>query len=293
MKRTRLHALDPEQARKRIKAAKPNKPFMTALLDRDHRGHEDAVDQWTRLHKAAFREPVQSQPDSALQGTKRRLLIDSNTSTASTSTEGRTNDSSELAAQSLQDSLEHGTNTSNARTIDNRRFNRNTHFRRPLGKSVKQAGGTIEEKDDWSENWFAKGMHFYDRISPPVCAASECNLEDVVAALNENGVHPNQSVSFTPGEDYIGDVDLPGPFGRDDVSTTAIFSDGVQVGVRNETLENHRLHSGVVERTVVLKDGSYRIRTQGGGHGRLGGPNIWFDDAVWGPVDSRVIDLFR
>lgn len=58
MKRTRLHALNPETARKKIAATKSNKPFMAALLDRDHRGHEDAVDQWTRLHKIAFPEPV-------------------------------------------------------------------------------------------------------------------------------------------------------------------------------------------------------------------------------------------
>ncbi len=60
MKRTRLHALNPESAQKRIKAAKSNKPFMAALLDRDHRGHKDAVDQWTRLHKVAFPEPASS-----------------------------------------------------------------------------------------------------------------------------------------------------------------------------------------------------------------------------------------
>lgn len=84
-----------------------------------------------------------------------------------------------------------------------------------------------------------------------------------------------------------------GPFGRDDVSTTAIFEDGVQVGVRNETLENHKLHPGTVERTIILKDGAYRIRTQGEGTGRFGKPNILLDDYVWGKVDRQVIDAFR
>lgn len=60
MKRTRLHALNPESARKRIKAAKSNEPFMAALLDRGHREHKDAVDQWTRLHEIAFAEPTSS-----------------------------------------------------------------------------------------------------------------------------------------------------------------------------------------------------------------------------------------
>lgn len=56
MKRTKLHTLNPESARRRIKAAKSNKPFMAALLNRDHRGHKNAVDQWTRLHRAAHPE---------------------------------------------------------------------------------------------------------------------------------------------------------------------------------------------------------------------------------------------
>lgn len=163
----------------------------------------------------------------------------------------------------------------------------------PRARFAKQAGPSLEEQDDWTEHWFAKGRHFYDRISPPVCAASECNLEDVVAVLNETGVHPNQSEEFFPGQPYVGDVDIFGPFGRDDVSTVAIFDSGIQVGVRNETLENHKLHPGTVERTVILKDGSYHIRTQGEGTGRLGGPNVMFDDVVWGKVDRQVIDAFR
>ncbi len=90
MKRTRLHALNPESARKRIKAAKSNEPFMAALLDRGHRGHKDAVDQWTRLHQVAFadadsansmaspanqRRAANGTPDS---GTHRRSNTDRN-----------------------------------------------------------------------------------------------------------------------------------------------------------------------------------------------------------------------
>lgn len=66
MKRTRLHALDPESARKRIKAAKSNKPFMKALLDRAHRGHKDAVDQWTMLHEAGFPDASDPSPTPPL-----------------------------------------------------------------------------------------------------------------------------------------------------------------------------------------------------------------------------------
>jgi hypothetical protein len=54
MKRAIPHRLEPESARKKIAFAKSNEPFMAALLDRDHRGHRDAVDQWSWLHQAAF-----------------------------------------------------------------------------------------------------------------------------------------------------------------------------------------------------------------------------------------------
>ncbi len=63
MKRPTPHRLEPAAARKKIASAKANKPFMAALLDRDHRGHNDAVDQWSRLHEAAFPEP-----DSSVSG---------------------------------------------------------------------------------------------------------------------------------------------------------------------------------------------------------------------------------
>lgn len=57
MKRTSLHVLNQESARKRINAAKSNKPFMAALLDRSHRGHNEALAHWTRLHEVAFEGP--------------------------------------------------------------------------------------------------------------------------------------------------------------------------------------------------------------------------------------------
>ena len=259
MKQTKLHARDSGSARKRIKASKSTKPFMTALLDRDHREHRNAVEQWTRLHTAAFPEPVR-------QDTK---------------------------PQSLRGRQDPAESSGGESTVKSRRANRDERLRRSPGRFDKQTRGPIEEQDDWTEHWFAKGKHFYDRISPPVCAASECSLEDVVEAPNGVGVHPNQSEEFFPGQFYIGDVDLPGPFGRDDVSTSAIFKDGVQVGVRNVTLENHLLHPGTVERTVVLNDGSYHVRTRGVGTGSYGKPNFMLDDIVWGKVDRRVINTFR
>ncbi len=77
MKRTSLHSVEPSSARKKIAAAKSNKPFMAALLDRDHRGHRDAVDQWTRLHEAGF-PPAETSPSgqsaSVRQATSRQEL---------------------------------------------------------------------------------------------------------------------------------------------------------------------------------------------------------------------------
>ena len=70
MTRTKLHALTPESARKRIKAAKSNETFITALMERDHRGHKDAVEHWTKLHEVAF--PASSPPSMAQAKTPRR-----------------------------------------------------------------------------------------------------------------------------------------------------------------------------------------------------------------------------
>lgn len=58
MTRGRLHAPNPESARKRIKVAKSNQRFMTALLDRGHGEHGEALEHWTALHEVAFREPA-------------------------------------------------------------------------------------------------------------------------------------------------------------------------------------------------------------------------------------------
>ena len=56
------------------------------------------------------------------------------------------------------------------------------------------------------------------------------------------------------------------------------------------TLENHALHPGWVERSVLRSGDAFRIRTYGEGSGSMGGPNIWLDDLVWGPVDNLVRD---
>lgn len=82
MKRTSLHSLDPTAARKRIAAAKSNKRFVEAWVDRDHRGHADAFEQWTKLHEAAFPGPSATseahQPDA-----NRMALAGSGTSSVS------------------------------------------------------------------------------------------------------------------------------------------------------------------------------------------------------------------
>jgi hypothetical protein len=91
---------------------------------------------------------------------------------------------------------------------------------------------------DTTKNCFAAGDYEYNRLSPAVCAASSggCTQSAVVNLLNTNGVHPNQSKPFVSGKPYVGDVDIPGPFGKDHVTSTSIFnSNGNQIGVRNLT----------------------------------------------------------
>lgn len=145
-------------------------------------------------------------------------------------------------------------------------------------------------EDDWTENWFAQGNHRYSHLSPPI----DANYFDMINALNRFGVHPNQKEPFVPGQPYVGDVNIPVPFDRDDVESTALYdANGNQIGVRNETLPNHALHPGVVQRTIVEQNGDKHIQTQGGGYGWLGGPNIGFDGSVWGDVDDRVQDALN
>ncbi len=177
----------------------------------------------------------------------------------------------------------------------------------PLATTLKNAAQTnqaavvlgegVPVEEDWTENYITKGNHKYSRLSDPICSVSDCALEDIVGAVNNYGVHPNQVTPFVAGENYIGDVDIPGPFGEDHVKSTAIYdSNGIQIGVRNETLEDHALHPGIVERKVVKRGSSYHVLTEGGGYGYLGGPNIFLDDVVWSGVDNRVkqaVDAFK
>mgnify|MGYP006924537624 CR=1 FL=1 len=125
--------------------------------------------------------------------------------------------------------------------------------------------------DDWTENWFGEGNHRYSHLSPAI----DADFRSLLDAPNTVGVHPNQTRGFVPGEPYTGDVNIPGPWGMDEVSSTAIFDrNGRKIGVRNETLPNHQLHPGVVERTILRENGEYFIQTRGGGYGGLGGPNV-------------------
>jgi len=163
----------------------------------------------------------------------------------------------------------------------------------PTELETLQQTQTTAPAGDWTENWFSAGNHKYDHLSEPVCEViqPECTQAVVVDALNSNGVHPNQEQSFVPGQEYVADVDIPGPFGSDRISTTGVFNEqGEQIGIRNETLPDHILHPGIVERTIVLQDGAYHISTQGGGAGIMGGPNTWFDEQVWSGVDQSVIN---
>lgn len=149
-----------------------------------------------------------------------------------------------------------------------------------------------------TENLLLEGNHKYEITSPPVCSSSDpdCNLKSVVKVLNDKGAYPNQRAANIVGRKNIGDVDIVGPWKEDPVMSSTVYNgQGTQIGIRNETLEGHALHPGIVERVVVLKGDNYHIQTQGGGYGYGGGPNVneFILNQVWGPVDQVVIDEFK
>lgn len=145
-------------------------------------------------------------------------------------------------------------------------------------------------------NFTKDGNHAYDYISKPVCSVSDpnCSIQSVVKVLNEKGVYPKQKKSISLGTNNISNADIPGPWGEDLIQSFGIYDNtGNQIGVRNETLEDHKLHPGVVQRTVILKGKNVHILTEGGGSGILGGPNVLLRDRTWGAVDQVVIDEFK
>ncbi len=140
MKRTKLHALNPESARKRIKAAKSNETFMTALIERDHPEHEEAVGQWTRLHEVAFQEP----DDQPSPSDRDRATRSSRLSLAASSVHGtsgrRRNERPRAAA------LESG---SGQRTVgsEQKADPRKTRFRKQQsGTSIRRVGHLREQQ---------------------------------------------------------------------------------------------------------------------------------------------------
>ena len=145
-------------------------------------------------------------------------------------------------------------------------------------------------------NFTKDGNHAYDYTSPPVCSIHDpnCSVKSIVKFLNKKGVYPKQKRPISLGENNVSNADIPGPWGEDSIKSFGIYdSAGNQIGVRNETLENHKLHPGVVERRVILKGNNIHILTEGGGSGILGGPNVLLRDKTWGRVDQVVIDEFK
>ena len=168
-------------------------------------------------------------------------------------------------------------------------------FNDEIHKSEDQAP-SIEDDADYAENWIFEGRHQYVRVSDAVCSMSkaDCTLANVVAALNAKGAYPEQAREFVPGQEHIADVDIPGPFGIDEIQTTALYNrDGNQVGVVNRTLSNHALRPGEVYRIAIPRDNAYRILTLGLGQGNFGVPNVRMKNRTWEPVDKNVIERFQ
>ena len=152
-----------------------------------------------------------------------------------------------------------------------------------------------DESGNSTENYFLKGEHEYTYISEPICSLADgmCDMKTVMDIINKVGVHPKQKTELIPGKEHIGDVDILGPWGIDNVTSTAIYNGEQQVGVRNITMEGHILHNGRVDRTLFEKDGNLHIKTYGVsdcGGGLFGGLNVALREVVWGPVDTKVIE---
>ena len=168
-------------------------------------------------------------------------------------------------------------------------------FNDELHKSEDQEP-SIEDSADYAENWILKGRHEYVRMSDAVCSTSQadCTLANVVEALNAKGAYPEQDREFVPGQDHVADVDIWGPFGMDQVRTTALYNqDGSQIGVMNTTIRNHALWPGKVYRIAIPRDGAYHILTLGLGQGRFGIPNVRMKNVTWDPVDRNVTEQFQ
>ena len=142
-----------------------------------------------------------------------------------------------------------------------------------------------------------RGYHWYERWSSPICRATACTFKDVIEAMNQVGAHPNQKVTFVPTKVHRADVNLAMWPWESVVETTALMKDKEQIGIVNSTIEGrHPLHLGTVERSPVLRDGSYHIRTVGKGDGPHGAFNVVFArsglwNEGWYEVDQKVRDL--
>ncbi|MEE9445305.1 MAG: hypothetical protein V3V19_06550 [Cocleimonas sp.] len=180
-------------------------------------------------------------------------------------------------------------------TISSTQANRDSSIRTKNKPSNNPQGAEKFRKlnPNWTEKWFELGNHRYSYRSPDVCEKnnSDCTIKSLVKIMNKMSAYPNQKKEFIPSEKHVGDVDIPGPWGVDDVSSTAIYNKkGTQIGIKNQTLENHKLHNGVVERTINESKNKLFIQTKGAGYSTLGGPNVWLPELIWGEVDQLLIN---
>ena len=162
-------------------------------------------------------------------------------------------------------------------------------------KECKDNPWTPDNSGNSYEHFWRKGEHEYTYISEPICSVTDksCTMETIMGIINKVGVHPNQQEALIPGKEHIGDVDIPGPWGVDKVTSTALYDGKQQIGVSNVTMEGHILHNGRVDRTLFEKDGNLHIKTYGVsdcGGGIFGGLNVHLRGVVWGEVDNKVIE---
>ena len=114
-------------------------------------------------------------------------------------------------------------------TISSTQANRDSSIRTKNKPSNNPQGAEKFRKlnPNWTEKWFELGNHRYSYRSPDVCEKnnSDCTIKSLVKIMNKMSAYPNQKKEFIPSEKHVGDVDILGPWGVDDVSSTAIYNE--------------------------------------------------------------------
>jgi hypothetical protein len=137
----------------------------------------------------------------------------------------------------------------------------------------------------------------YDKQSPSyhhyaveteLCSMSNirCNRQSVFSKMTSQVRFITPTENSAPVTDcMIVDVNIPGPWGKDSVRVSV---DRQNLSVTNYTRKDHALSPGKVTRTLVAKNGSIYVVTDGEGTGSFRPLNVSLAQRVWQPVDRAL-----